>query len=585
MKEGKSTTKKNNAKKTNNKPSNSHVKEVKEAKIHEEKTKVHEEKTKVHEEKVSEVEDFLDDEEDDKRLIVFIVIAILVIVATIIGLLVGCEKEEKEIEEPKKPDDTIVGPQDEEDNKEEEEVVEKGVAVKSTKTNETTKYNVTFYMNGYENVKTVKKGNKVSKYTPEGYTNCKYYTDEELTNEYNFNKPVTGNNKIYMSCELIHYEIIYSEYSNNPTDYTVEDGNITLSEPLSYEGIFKGWYLNNNKVAKLTRDIISYANKDHQIHLTANLVDHLNVYYYDYEGKEVSRDEVTKDTLDSYAVQSGNDAYCSTNEKFLGWASTIDSNNITSDLRLKEDLEDKSLYAVCGLARVVYKSGDEEVVVGYNKEELDEYELPTPDELGMEVPTYFVPVDEETLNSKKVVADDKETLEENEVKLSDVANKSANGYNPQVGDNVEEKEKVFKGWKETETEPLEDSTNQNNVATASETGANNEVVSDEVSGDTAPIVDNEVLPNTNEVEAQSTEPTTESEVNGSEVVSEGNTEPTTETVTEPVSEPLEQTTTPEPKTEVTEEVVPDDYKPEENKDTTLEAVWEEQPVEGVGEEI
>ena len=600
MKEGKGTSKKTNTKKNNYKPSNSNVKEV----------KVHDEVEKV-KEKVNDVDDFLDDEEDDKRLIVFIALAILVIVATVIGLLVGCKKEEKEVEEPKKPDDTIVVPSDDEEEEkvvEEEEVVKKVVAVSTTKkTTSDTKYKVTFYLNGEENVKKVNKGNKVSKYTPDGYTDCKYYTDENMKNEYNFNTSVNENKNIYMVCKVIHYEVIYDYESNNPTEYTVEDGNITLSEPIDYDGIFQGWYLNSNKITKLTKDIINYANKNNQIYLTAKIVDHLNVNYYDYEGKNVIHDEVTKDTLDSYGVQSGNDAYCSVNEKFLGWAMSSDSNNISSNIRLKEDRVDKSLYAVCGAARVVYKSGDEEVVVGYNEQELEEYELPNPEDLGMEVPTYFVPVDEETLNSKKVVSDDKEYLEDNEIKLSEVSSKSANGYTPKEGDNVEEKEKVFKGWKETETKPLEDtvtsettnpdSSNQNVLESNQDTNTMSDTTPSSNTEPTLTSDESQTSQGTESVDSQNQKSnelnstteteTTPSEVeqNGTETLTEPTTEPTPQEVTEPTTSTDNSEMKPEEKTESKEEVVPEDYKPEENKDTTLEAVWEEQPVEGVGEEI
>ena len=48
----------------------------------------------------------------------------------------------------------------------------------------------------------------------------------------------------------------------------------------------------------------------------------------------------------------------------------------------------------------------------------------------MEPTTYFVPVDEETVISKKVVSDDELELEEREVKLTDVKNKAVEGYDP-----------------------------------------------------------------------------------------------------------------------------------------------------------
>ncbi len=628
MKEGKTTTNKNNAK--NKKPSTSKVREVK---VHEHETvkeKVHEEvKEKVHEE-IKETEDFLDDEEDDKRLIIFIALAILVIVATVIGLLVGCNKEEKAVEEPKKPDDTIVVPNDEEeDKKDEEAVVEKVVAVTKTatskKTTSDTKYNVTFYLNGDENVKEVSKGNKVNKYTPLGYTDCKYYTDENMTHEYDFNTSVTSNKDIYMSCRVIVYEIVYDNESNNPSEYTIEDGNILLTEPINYDGIFQGWYLNNNKITKLTKDILTYANKNNQIHLTAKIVDHLNVNYYDYEGKLVNHDEVTKDTIDSYVVIEGQNDYCDANEKFLGWSNSIDNNNINTNLRLKEDREDKSLYAVCGAARVVYKNGDEEVVVGYDETELEEYSLPTPEELGMEVPTYFVPVDEETLNSKKVVSDDTEAVADNEVKLSDVASKSASGYTPNVGDNVEEKEKEFKGWKEKQTEPLDESTlesvpNAQNVENVNDTQSTDPAQNventqntetsqgSELVQSTEPVQDSENLdtqssdnvesnplestpqPNSQEVsneqstltENESMDESNDALVENKENDTSTNSQSSNNTLEtlEPNDTPVENQTKQETKSE---EVVPETWKPSPDTNTTLEAVWEEQEPEGVGE--
>ena len=66
--------------------------------------------------------------------------------------------------------------------------------------------------------------------------------------------------------------------------------------------------------------------------------------------------------------------------------------------------------------------------------------------MGMETPVYFVPVDEETLTSKKIVSDDEIELGENEVYFSQVVDNVADNYVPNVGDNVEVFEKEFVGW-------------------------------------------------------------------------------------------------------------------------------------------
>jgi hypothetical protein len=77
----------------------------------------------------------------------------------------------------------------------------------------------------------------------------------------------------------------------------------------------------------------------------------------------------------------------------------------------------------------------------------------------METPTYFVPVDEETLTSKKVVSDDEVELGENEVYFSQVVDNAIEGYVPTIGDNVEGFEKEFLGWIEkTEEVNPEDGT-------------------------------------------------------------------------------------------------------------------------------
>ena len=224
-------------------------------------------------------DDFSETDTEDKRLIVFIALAILVIVGTIIGLLVGCQKEEKD--EPKKPEDDIVVPEKEDNKKEDKEsynydyekplpVVRK-VTKKTTKasteestdntsTEETTKHNVTFYLNEESEVVEVEDGSNASEYTPTGYTDCKYYVDEEMSEEYDFTTSVNEDKNIYMVCSLITYDVVYVvNETESHGEYTVEDGNIALEDPTLTEGVFAGWYTDENytnQVTALSKDIL-----------------------------------------------------------------------------------------------------------------------------------------------------------------------------------------------------------------------------------------------------------------------------------------------------------------------------------------
>jgi len=86
---------------------------------------------------------------------------------------------------------------------------------------------------------------------------------------------------------------------------------------------------------------------------------------------------------------------------------------------------------------------------GYNlpdtKEELEE--------IGIETPTYFIPVEEVTDKSKEVVEDDREYIADNQITITEVSNNAAEGYTPAVGDNVEEIEKELEGWTTEDTDP------------------------------------------------------------------------------------------------------------------------------------
>lgn len=403
--------------------------------------------------------------EEDKRVVVFIAVAILVIIGTILGLLVGCERDE--LDEPINPNDGVeLEPMEDEDIHQDEIVVEeekKTVVKKVTnKTEEkedeeetvTEKYSVAFYLlkdNGTDTyVDEVAEGGKVTKYQPDGYSDCSYFADSELTEEYNFDTKVTSAQNIYMVCVLDTYTIVYDYETTNPEEYTIEDEDTTLVDASQENMIFDGWYTDSeytNEIKKIDSSIIDLADENKVVYVYAKFVENYEVTYYNYEDVVDSNSLVGVNEYQSYTVLDG-EGVCAAETSFLGWTNESGNNRIKFNagdvIELTGDIE---FYPVCGAAKVVYASEGEVVEeVGYTEDELVDYELPTPDEVGIEAPTYFVPVEVETETSKNVVSDDKEDLAENEIKLQDVKDKASSTYTPEVGDMIEELEKVFDGW-------------------------------------------------------------------------------------------------------------------------------------------
>ena len=139
--------------------------------------------------------------------------------------------------------------------------------------------------------------------------------------------------------------------------------------------------------------------------------------------------------------------------KKLGFATKPGSNVIEYQVNQMVTLTgDLDLYAVFGTARVIYESEGETVTVGMTSEELEDYNLPTPDEVGLKTPTYFVKVDKTNENAKEVVPDEIEELLDNQIKISDAKSKAGENETIEVGDSVEELEKVFDGWQAKETD-------------------------------------------------------------------------------------------------------------------------------------
>ena len=98
--------------------------------------------------------------------------------------------------------------------------------------------------------------------------------------------------------------------------------------------------------------------------------------------------------------------------------------NISSDI---------NLYAVFGSSIIEFVDNDKLIERrGLTKEEAQDFELPTEEDLGLEAPTYIVPVDNISDKTKTIVSDDTDSSLENEIKLSDALLKKSENYNPKV---------------------------------------------------------------------------------------------------------------------------------------------------------
>ena len=405
-----------------------------------------EEKTKVKKRPPAEEEKIID-EGDDKRVIVFISIAILVIIGTVIGLLVGCQKAEVD-----KTDNNIIEPSDETDDTGKDVVEESKVVTSvvktSTKTEEKESFMVTFHYNDNQNsfIKKVVSGNTVTPYLPAGFEGCNYYSGNS-ENKFNFNNKITSNTDIYMDCFVTEYNIVYDEETTNQSTYSVIEGTVALDPLTVQDKMFVGWYSDpdfTNKVDSLSQSIISLADDSHTIYLYAKIVDSFNYTVYNDDETVAASGVVSGNT---YTTPAKNNSYCTNEKTLLGWTTSSGSSTINYGFDETTTLtDDISLYPVCGSAVVIYESEDEVKVVGYTEEELATYEVPTTEDLGFETPTYYVPVETPTDKTKQVIADDRDYVAENEVKLADAALKAAEGYFPQVGDILEEHEKEFDGW-------------------------------------------------------------------------------------------------------------------------------------------
>lgn len=361
------------------------------------------------------------EDDGDKRLIVVIAVAILIIIGTVIGLLVGCQKEEKNETEENKTEDIVV-PITDKDDDEEEEPTES--VVRTTSSTETTKYQITYILDG-EKVYTanIESGKTIKKYVPSGYEKCTYYTDSEHNTKFDFSVKPTDDAKVYLVCTLKEYTVTYKD--SDGTQISKVDLKGSETENYTVEGNskdkFLGWSKNGNST-------IAYK-AGQKIDVNSNLT--LTAVYG--ATTVVYKSIVVKPPKQEMGVTYGDEEEPPVVDEVVE--------------ELPEEPEEPSEANNWGYSSNVRV--DNMVEVGYTQEEVDNYTLPNdPSEVGLETPTYFVPVDGETDTSRVIVSDDTEEVGDRQIRLGDVEGRTPDWYNPAVDDNVEERDCEFQGWSE-----------------------------------------------------------------------------------------------------------------------------------------
>ncbi len=359
-------------------------------------------------------------EDEDKKLIIVIALAILIIIGTVIGLLVGCQKEEKNETEKNETDDVVIPVP----NKNEEEDSVEDTVVRTTTSTTSTKYQITYILDG-EKVYTmnIDSGKSVKKYTPSGYEKCTYYTDENHTTSFDFSVKPTDDTKVYLVCKLKEYSVTYKDSDGSQINSVDLKGKDT--EGYTIDGNDKENFLGWSKSGNSKIDYKPGAKIDVNEDLTLTAVYGVTTVVY--------QSIIVKPPKQEMEVVYGEDA---------------EEPQVTDEV-IDEEVEPETVdYSDNG----GYSSNVtivDSVEIGYTQEGVDNYTLPSdPSEVGLETPTYFVPVDEETETSKKIVSDDTEEVGDRQIKLGDVEGHTPDWYTPAVDDNVEEKDCQFEGWSE-----------------------------------------------------------------------------------------------------------------------------------------
>ena len=185
-------------------------------------------------------------------------------------------------------------------------------------------YTVTFNTNGGTTItsQSVNHGNLVAEPTTpekENYAFEGWYSDPELTTEYDFETPVTSNITLYAKWITGVYQITYDldgGIADNPTYYDVETATFTLNNPTKTGYTFIGWTGSNGNTPEMTVTITqgSTGNKTY----TANYT--VNSYTIDFNYDGIS--SIEKNYGESITLPTPT----KTGHRFIGW---FKDNNLT----------------------------------------------------------------------------------------------------------------------------------------------------------------------------------------------------------------------------------------------------------------
>lgn len=355
-------------------------------------------------------------EDDDKTQKIFgIILVLLVIISLVVLFIVGCDRKEPE-EEKKEPDKQEVI-----DNKKEDITLDTNTThnnlVQKTN-NETTKedeeetnyYNVIYYF--YEinatdepklvgtSSKKVKEGSIVEKTTIEGYEDFEYYLDKNFTAAL-ADRVVDGDIIVYVKATcakeklIIEYVVDDEEnpitntmtinvgdefYSKLPTEVTKKDGEVVF--------VIR-WKLGRDLSAPIVTedtDLAEYAT-DGKVTIYAETKEEITVNYV-YNGENVENDEIQPDNTYTVVATSKMKQKINVNDRVLGYSLTeggiinyVDGDKLTADNATEGTI---ILYVVVGTTTVTYITAtDTQTTVGYTQEKLENWTVPTPEEIGV----------------------------------------------------------------------------------------------------------------------------------------------------------------------------------------------------------
>jgi len=175
-----------------------------------------------------------------------------------------------------------------------------------------TPYVVTFESNGGTDVdsQTVEAGDTAEEPeepTKEGYTFNGWYTDEDLTEEYDFSKVVASDMTLYAKWEEITYTVSFDSNGGSEVDSETINYNESATKPEdpTKEGyIFKGWYIDSDLTTEydfdtiVTENMILYAKWEeitYTVSFDSNGGSEVDSETVTYKGKATKPSDPTKE--------------------------------------------------------------------------------------------------------------------------------------------------------------------------------------------------------------------------------------------------------------------------------------------------